>query len=234
VNTIRILLADDEPLVRTGISLILRAEPDMDVIGAADDGKQAVELARALAPDVVLMDVRMPHLDGVAATRRIVEEAPFGVVPPAVLILSTFHEDAAVRGALRAGASGFVLKDAAPDQLIAALHAVATGGAWLAPAVAKRLLAEFKGRPETAIPASAELRRLTPRELEVLVLLAHGLTNPQISGHLVVAESTIKTHVSRILVKLSLHERAQAIVTAYRTGLVRPDDPLPPPSGSLR
>jgi DNA-binding NarL/FixJ family response regulator len=226
--SIRILLADDEPLIRTGISLILRTEPDMDIVGFADDGEQAIERSRELVPDVVLMDVRMPGLNGVDATRRIVEEPSPGAATPAVLILTTFHADAVVRSALRAGASGFILKDAAPDELITALRVVAAGEAWLDPAVAKRLLADFKGQPEIAIPTSAELGRLTPREREVMVLIAHGLTNPQIGAHLVVAESTIKTHVSRILMKLGLHERAQAVVAAYRTGLVRPDDPLPP------
>lgn len=229
--TIRILLADDEPLVRTGISLILRGEPDLDLVGVADDGEQAVQQARALAPDVVVMDVRMPGLDGVGATRLIVEEPPPDTAPPAVLILTTFHADAAVRSALRAGAAGFVLKSAVPDELVAVLRAVAAGKAWLDPTVAKRLLEEFKGRPVAAIPTSSEVSVLTPREREVLVLLAHGLNNTQISEHLVLAESTTKTHISRILTKLRLHERAQAVVTAYRTGLVRPDDPIPPRFG---
>jgi DNA-binding NarL/FixJ family response regulator len=223
--TIRVLLADDEPLVRTGIALILRDEPDMEVVDVADDGSRAIEMAANLRPDVILMDVRMPGTDGVEATRHIVESMAGS---PAVLILTTFHVDTVVRAALRAGASGFVLKDAAPDELIAAIRAVAAGEAWLDPAVARDLIWEFRGRPETAIPPVAALSRMTPRELEVLILIAHGLTNHEISRHLVVAESTVKTHVNRILTKLGLHDRAQAVVTAYRTGLVEPDEPVPP------
>jgi DNA-binding NarL/FixJ family response regulator len=222
--TIRVLLADDEPLVRAGISLILRGEAGLEVVGLADDGTHALEQSRALSPDVVLMDVRMPGMDGVEATRRILEDC---VNPPAVLILSTFHVDAVVRGALRAGACGFVLKDAAPDELIAAVRAVADGEAWLDPAIAKGLLSEFKGRPDVVFPPHDALARLTPRELEVLVLMAHGLTNIAIGRHLVVAESTVKTHVNRILTKLGLHERAQAVATAYRSHLVAADDPFP-------
>ena len=227
---IRILLADDQPLIRSGLAMLLDAEPDMQVVGEADDGAAAIAQARRLIPDVVLMDVRMPVLDGVTATREITGDT-FCAEPGhaiRVLVLTTYNEDKTVREALRAGASGFLLKDAAPFELTAAVRAVYHAEAWLDPAVAKGLLADFKGAAASAIPDRAELSRITPREREVLILLAHGLTNQQISHHLVVAESTIKTHISRILTKLGIHERAQAVVTAYRTGLVGPGDPLPP------
>lgn len=224
---IRVLLVDDEPLVRTGIGLILRGEPDIETVGAAGDGAEALERVEELQPDVVLMDVRMPGMDGVEATRRIVEATPDGA-DCAVLVLTTYRADDAVRSALRAGASGFLLKDAAPDELIAAVRAVASGEAWLDPAVAKGLLNEFKGRPETPLADGSDLFRLTPREREVLVLVAHGLTNEQIAGHLVMAEATVKTHIGRVLMKLGLHDRAQAVAAAYRGRLVHPDDPLPP------
>jgi DNA-binding NarL/FixJ family response regulator len=219
---ITILLADDQPLIRGGLSLLLGAEPGMRVVGEAGDGAAAVAQARALAPDVVVMDVRMPGMDGVAATRELAADGF------RVLVLTNYHEDRAVREALRAGASGFLLKDAAPFELAAAIRAVHLDKAWLDPVVARGLLADFRGVPEAPAAVSADLGRITPREREVLVLIALGLTNEQISGHLMVAQSTIKTHVSRILVKLGLHERAQAVVAAYRGELVRPGDPVPP------
>lgn len=227
---IRVLLADDEVLMRTGISMILDAEPDIEVVAVVDDGSAAVASAEELRPDVVVMDVRMPVMDGVEATRRIVGSDPATDGVPAVLVLTTYHVDEAVRSSLRAGASGFVLKDAAPDELVAAIHAVAKGEAWLDPAVAKRLLAEFKGRPESPLPNSEQITRLTQREREVLVLLAHGLPNKAIADHLFISEATVKTHVSRVLMKMGLHDRAGAVATAYRTGLVASDDPLPPRS----
>lgn len=228
---IRVLLADDEPLIRTGIALILSAEPDIEVIGVVGDGLSAVARVCELTPDVVLMDVRMPIMDGVEATRRIIEEQATTDQPQTgVLILSTFHLDEAVRGALRAGASGFVLKDAAPDELVAAIHAVAGGEAWLDPAVAKRLLADFKGRLESTLPGPEVMSRLTHREREVLVLLAHGLGSKAIADYLFVSEATVKTHLNRLLMKLGLHDRAGAVAVAYRTGLVGPDDPMPPAS----
>lgn len=199
----------------------------MEVVGFADNGLEAVERAEVLKPDVVLMDVRMPLLDGVEATRRIVEQDRQESSDCAVLILTTYRADEAVRGALRAGASGFVLKDAAPDELLAAVRAVANGEAWLDPAVAKQLLVEFMGRPEAAVPAAGRLASLTPREREVLILIAHGMTNTAVAEHLVVAEATVKTHLNRVLVKLGLHDRAQAVTAAYQSGLVAPNDPLP-------
>lgn len=227
---IRVLLADDEPLVRTGIAMILDAEDDIEVIDAVGDGLAAVTRSRETAPDVVLMDVRMPVMDGVEATRRILDDQGDGSPQSGVLVLSTFHVDEAVHGALRAGASGFVLKDAAPDELVAAVHAVARGDAWLAPAVAKRLLGEFKGRPESPLPRGELMGRLTHREREVLVLLAHGLGSRAIADHLVLSEATVKTHLNRILTKLGLHDRAGAVAVAYREGLVGPHDPMPPRS----
>jgi DNA-binding NarL/FixJ family response regulator len=224
---IRVLLADDEPLVRTGIAMILGAEPDIDVIAVVSDGAAAVERVRELNPDVVVMDVRMPVMDGVEATRRIIDSKAVDVPTTAVLVLTTYHADDAVRGSLRAGASGFVLKDAAPDELVAAIHAVAGGEAWLDPAVAKRLLAEFKGRPESPLPTSEQITRLTHREREVLVLIAHGLTNKNIADYLFISEATVKTHVNRLLMKMGLHDRAGAVAVAYRSGLVAPDEPMP-------
>ncbi|QHT56220.1 response regulator transcription factor [Cellulomonas sp. H30R-01] len=226
--TVRVLLADDEALVRTGIALILRDAEGIETVGFAADGREAVEQTRALRPDVVLVDVRMPVLDGVEATRRIVEHASDSGTDCAVLVLSTFHVDEAVRGALRAGASGFVLKDAAPDELVSAIRAVAAGEAWLDPAVARGLLDEFKGRPDSTRATTGDLARLTPRECEVLVLVAHGLSNTEIAEHLVISEGTVKTHVNRLFAKLGVGSRAQAVVAAYRGGLVAPDEPPPP------
>jgi DNA-binding NarL/FixJ family response regulator len=211
--------------------MILDAEGDIEVIGVVGDGVAAVRRAREATPDVVVMDVRMPLMDGVEATRRIIEEQGSDAHPVAILVLSTFHVDEAVRGALRAGASGFVLKDAAPDELVAAIHAVARGEAWLDPAVAKRLLAEFKGRPESPLPRAGLVSQLTHREREVLVLMAHGLSNKLVADHLFVSEATVKTHVNRLLTKLGLHDRAGAVAVAYRTGLVGPSDPMPPAAG---
>jgi DNA-binding NarL/FixJ family response regulator len=225
---IRVLLADDEPLIRTGIAMILEAEDDIEVIGVVGDGLDAVNRAYEMAPDVVVMDVRMPVMDGVEATRRIVDGQWPDAPQPGVLVLSTFHVDEAVHSALRAGASGFVLKDAAPDELVGAIHAVARGEAWLAPAVAKRLLAEFKGRPESPLPRGELMGRLTHREREVLVLLAHGLGSKAMADHLFLSEATVKTHLNRILTKLGLHDRAGAVAVAYREGLVGPQDPMPP------
>jgi DNA-binding NarL/FixJ family response regulator len=226
---IRVLLADDELLIRTGIAMILEAEEDIDVVGVVGDGQAAVARVQEAAPDVVVMDVRMPVMDGVEATRRIIDGQDIDSPQTGVLILSTFHVDEAVHGALRAGASGFVLKDAAPDELVSAIRAVAQGEAWLTPAVAKRLLSEFTGRPESPLPRGETMGRLTHREREVLVLLAHGLGSKGIAEHLFLSEATVKTHLNRILTKLEVHDRAGAVAIAYREGLVNPGDPMPHP-----
>lgn len=220
--TIRVLLADDQPLVRAGLAVLLGAEPRIQVVAEACDGNHAVELARLLHPDVVLMDVCMPGLDGVAATRVLTSE---GFLEPPhqpvkVLMLTTYHVDDAVYLALRAGASGFMLKTAAPHELVAAITAVAAGDAWLDPAVARDLLREFKARPDPRVAPSAEMQHLTAREREVLALVAQGLSNSEIATRLVVAEATVKTHFGHVLTKLGVHDRAQAVVAAYRTGLV--------------
>ncbi len=225
---VRVLLVDDEPLVRAGLAMLIDTEPGLRVVGEAADGAAGVELAMHLRPDVVVMDVRMPILDGVQATRRLIGD---GFItdhgfPVAVLILTTFHEDEAVHQALRAGASGFLLKNTAPHLLADAIRAVAAGGAWLDPQVARRLLGDFTARPVTALP-DPDLERLTVREREVLVLAAHGLTNQRIAEHLVLSEATVKTHLGRILSKLGVHDRSQAVALAYRSGLVQPQDPLP-------
>ncbi|MFG3285582.1 response regulator [Streptomyces sp. NPDC048111] len=231
MTRIRVLLADDQPMVRSGLGMILSSEPDIDVVGEAGDGAEAVELARALRPTLVLMDVRMPGTDGVAATRQITADAfpaEHGTVAR-VLILTTYHASAAVYEALRAGASGFLLKDAAGDELVRAVRAVAAGDAWLAPAVTAELLAEFASRPERRLPEPAELNVLTSREREVLGLVAHGFSNPEIADHLVIGEATVKTHFGRVLMKLALRDRAQAVATAYQCGLVAPGTTPPPP-----
>lgn len=220
---LRILLADDEPMVRTGLAMLISSENDLEVVGEADDGMQAVVLAHSLNPDVVVMDVRMPGMDGVDATRRIIEDSD----KVTVLILTTFHDDRAVHQALRAGASGYILKNAAPHALAEAIRVVGCGGGYLDPAVARRLIDEFAARPDPTLPAPDQLRLLTAREVEVLVLIAHGLENSEIAGHLVISEATVKTHVSRILMKLGLHRRAQAVAAAYKTGLVLPTDQPP-------
>ena len=215
---IRTLIADDQELVRTGFGVVLAAEPDMEVVGEAENGDQAVELARQLEPDVVLMDVRMPVLDGIAATRLIRERAPGG---PRILVLTTFDLDEHVYDALRAGASGFLLKDVRAAQLLDAIRTIAAGDALIAPSVTKRLVAEFAARP-AHLERPRELDELTPRELEVLQLVARGLSNAEIAERLVVGEATVKTHVTRILMKLRLRDRVQAVVLAYESGLVTP------------
>jgi DNA-binding NarL/FixJ family response regulator len=217
--TTRVLLVDDQPLLRTGFRMILSAESDLLVVGEAGDGASAVELARKLRPDVVLMDIRMPVMDGIQATRAL---AGPGVEDPIkVLILTTFGLDEYVVESLRAGASGFLLKDAPPEDLVEAIQIVAAGEALLAPSVTRRLLDRVASRlpsaNENAIPALSEL---TDRELEVLKLLARGLSNAEIAERLVVSETTVKTHVSRVLSKLDLRDRVQAVILCYETGLV--------------
>jgi len=215
-----ILLADDQALVRGGLRLILDAQDDLEVVGEADDGRAAVERARDLRPDVVLMDVRMPVLDGIAATRIVVDEA----LASNVLVLTTFDEDRVVYDALKAGASGFLLKTVPPAELVAAVRTVSEGHALLAPAVTRRLIEEFVRRPPPGGEAAPALAELTDREREVLTLIAGGLSNAEIAAHLVVSGATVKTHVNRILQKLDLRDRVQAVVLAYESGLVRPGD----------
>jgi DNA-binding NarL/FixJ family response regulator len=217
-----VLIADDQALVRVGLHKILGAEPETDVVGEAGDGEDAVAEARRLRPDVVLMDIRMPVLDGIEATRRIVREQP----ATRVLILTTFGLDTYVYDALRVGASGFMLKDAPPEEIAAAVRIVASGEALLAPAITRAVIEEF-ARQSPAAPAQTPpaLEELTPREHEVLGLLARGLSNPEICQQLVISEATAKTHVARILQKLDLRDRVQAVIYAYETGLVAPGSP---------
>jgi DNA-binding NarL/FixJ family response regulator len=215
--TIRVLIADDQALMRGGFRMILEAQDDIEVVGEAIDGRDAVEQFRRLHPDVVVMDVRMPAMDGIEATRRLTSEA----APARVLILTMFDLDEYVFRALRAGASGFMLKDRPPEELVAAVRVVASGDALLAPSITRRLIEEFAGRPEPPAPP-AGLDRLTDREREVLVLMARGLSNTEIAAGLFVAETTVKTHVGRVLQKLELRDRAQAVVLAYESGLVQP------------
>jgi DNA-binding NarL/FixJ family response regulator len=218
--SIGVLIADDEALVRSGFRMVLEAEDDLEVIGEAATGRQAIDSARRLKPDVVLMDVRMPELDGIAATREIAGGE--SDASTRVLILTTFDLDEYVYEALAAGASGFLLKDAPPEQLIAGIRVVASGEALLAPAVTRRLIEDFsRARPAHAErPPGAD--ELTPRELEVWGLLAQGLSNSEIADSLVVGETTVKTHVARVLMKLGLRDRVQAVVLAYESGLVTP------------
>jgi DNA-binding NarL/FixJ family response regulator len=213
---IRVLVADDERLVRAGFRMILKAEPDMEVVGEADDGREAIAKAERLAPDVVLMDIRMPGLDGIAATEQITARQ----YAPRVLVLTTFDRDEYVYDALRAGASAFLLKDAPEHQLLAAIRVVADGGSLFAPSITKHLIEQFAAQGNTAdLPA---LEELTVRELDVLRLIARGLSNAEIATQLVVSEHTTKTHVASILQKLHLRNRVQAVVLAYESGLVRP------------
>jgi DNA-binding NarL/FixJ family response regulator len=215
---IRVLLADDQGMVRSGFTILLNSQPDLEVIGEAVNGEEAVTKAAALRPDVVLMDVRMPVMDGLEATRRVTALAD----PPKVLVLTTFDLDDYVYEALRAGASGFLLKDASAQELAGAVRIVAGGEALLAPTVTRRLIAEFARMGAPRGPDRELVAALTEREAEVLGLVARGMSNAEIAGELVVAEQTVKTHVGRILTKLDLRDRTQAVVYAYETGLVRP------------
>ncbi|HTJ34629.1 MAG TPA: response regulator transcription factor [Dactylosporangium sp.] len=216
---IKLLIVDDQAMVRQGFAALLAAQPDFTVVGDAADGEQGVTLARERAPDVVLMDIRMPVLDGLAATRRILDVAP-GLHRPRVLMLTTFDLDDYVFEALRAGASGFLLKDAPAAELVNAVRVVAAGDGLLAPSVTRKLIEQFAARPRAVAHRPDRLRDLTPREVEVLRLIARGQSNAEIAASLVVAEQTVKTHVSRVLQKLDLRDRAQAVVFAYETGVV--------------
>jgi DNA-binding NarL/FixJ family response regulator len=214
--SIGVLLADDERLVRAGFRMILKAEPDIEVVGEAADGIEAIERTREIGPDVVLMDIRMPTLDGLEATRRILAMPD----PPRVIVLTTFDRDEYLYEALRAGASGFLLKDAPEDRLVAAIRIAADGGSIFAPSATRRLVEEFARKARREAPP--ELDELTPRELEVLRLVARGLSNEEIASELVVSEHTAKTHVAHVLRKLNLRDRTQVVVLAYESGIVEP------------
>ena len=219
---VRVLIVDDQALVRTGFRMILEAEDDVEVVGEATDGAEAVERARELDPDVILMDVRMPNVDGLEATRRLLDGRDQG---PRVLILTTFDLDEYVYEALRAGASGFLLKDTPPEQLVEAIHVVARGDALLAPSITRRIIEEFVRRPPDSVRKPAPgLDELTPRELEMLRYMARGLSNAEIAEEAFVSETTVKTHVARVLMKLHLRDRVQAVVFAYENGVVARDE----------
>ncbi|HEX2587799.1 MAG TPA: response regulator transcription factor [Gaiellales bacterium] len=220
MSAARVLIADDQEMVRAGFRMLLESQPGIDVVGEAGDGEEAVALTRRLRPDVVLMDVRMPVLDGIAATERLGADLS---VHARVLVLTTFDLDEYVYGALRAGASGFLLKDAPPEQLIAGIHTVAAGEALLAPSITQRVIQAFVSMPSRPEP-SADLAGLTAREREVLGLLARGLSNAEIASRLVITETTTKTHVARVLAKLGLRDRVHAVIYAYEAGLVVPGD----------
>jgi DNA-binding NarL/FixJ family response regulator len=220
VTPVRVLLVDDDDLMRAGLRSVLSSDETIDVIGEAGDGRDAVECVRKLGPDVVLMDVRMPNLDGIAATREVLDARP----EAKVVILTTFEEDDYIFGALRAGASGFLLKRTSPEDLIGGLHTVAAGDSLLSPSVTRRVVERMAGQPDPAPDAAARarLQDLTPREREVLELVARGLSNSEIATAFVIEESTVKTHVKRILMKLRLRDRVQAVIFAYESGVTRP------------
>jgi DNA-binding NarL/FixJ family response regulator len=217
--SISVLVADDQELVRTGLRTILDAQPDLAVIGEAGDGDEAIEAAGRLHPDVVVMDVRMPTMDGLEATRRIVSESSR---PPRVLVLTTFDLDEYVYEALRAGASGFLLKGAPTEQVIEAVRVVASGDALISPSVTRRLIDEFARRPRSDATPPPELEELTAREREVLELVACGRSNPEIADELVVSAATVKTHVAHILMKLGVRDRVQAVILLYESGAIQP------------
>jgi DNA-binding NarL/FixJ family response regulator len=220
--SVRVLLVDDQALIRAGFRMILEAEDDIDVVGECGDGTQAIDSVKRLRPDVVLMDIRMPEMDGIEATRRIV--GADGEAPVKVLMLTTFDLDEYVYDALRAGASGFLLKDVPADQLVAGIRLVGQGDALLAPSVTRRLIEEFSRSGRGARSQPPGLEELTPRELEVFRLMARGMSNAEIAADLIVSETTVKTHVARILMKLGVRDRVQAVVLAYESGVVAPGE----------
>jgi RNA polymerase sigma factor (sigma-70 family) len=217
--TVRVLIADDQTLVRAGFRKILEADAEIEVVGEAADGLEAVEAAHALAPDVVLMDIRMPRLDGLEATRQLVDQGKDG---PRVLVLTTFGVEEYVYDALRAGASGFLLKDVPPEQLLAGVHVVARGDALLDPAITRSVIEEFAAKPAVRRELAAKLDELTPREREVFSLVARGLSNAEIAKELVVSEGTVKSHVAHVLLKLGLRDRVQSVIYAYEAGVAQP------------
>jgi DNA-binding NarL/FixJ family response regulator len=216
--TVRLLIADDQELIRTGFRLFLQTQPGLEVAGEAADGHEAVEMAAELRPDVVLMDVRMPRMDGVEATARLTAAGS----PPRVLILTTYDLDEYVFGALRAGASGFLLKDASRDRLLEAVRVVHAGEALLSPSITRRLIEDYATRAGPPRPPAGLPAGLTPREREILLLVARGMSNPEIAAHLVVTEATVKSHIGSVFAKLHLRDRAQAVVFAYENGFVQP------------
>jgi DNA-binding NarL/FixJ family response regulator len=215
----RVVVADDQALVRAGLKMVLEAEPDIEVVGEAADGHEVLDVARRASPDVVLMDIRMPGLDGLEASRRLLA----GAAPPKVLVLTTFDEEEYLYEALRAGTSGFLLKVSPPEQLIGAIRTVAAGNALIDPAVTRRVIEAF-GRRATTSPPPASYEELTAREREVLALLARGRSNAEIAAELIVGDATVKTHVARVLMKLGLRDRVQAVVFAYEHGIVTPGE----------
>ena len=218
--SVRVVIADDQALVRAGFKMILEAEPEIDVVGEAEDGIEAVELIKRVKPDVALMDIRMPRLNGLEATREVVNGG--GGTPTRVLMLTTFDLNEYVYEALRAGASGFLLKDVPADQLVAGIQVVARGEALLAPSITRRLIEEFaRNQPIERTPPK-EIEELTAREMEVFKLIARGMSNAEVAAELIVSETTVKTHVARILMKLHLRDRVQAVVYAYESGLIQP------------
>ena len=223
MTSVRVLLVDDDDLMRAGLRSVLSSDETIEVVGEAGDGRVALEEIRTLRPDLVLMDIRMPELDGIAATREVLAAEP----DVKVVVLTTFEEDDYIFGALSAGASGFLLKRTSPEELIAAIHSVAAGDSLLSPSVTRRVIDRMARQPLPGAAADGRLRELTPREREVLELVAHGLANAEIAAALVVEESTVKTHVKRILMKLRLRDRVQAVIFAYESGLTRPGGPPP-------
>lgn len=217
-DAVRVLIADDDELMRAGLKALLSSDPAIELVGEAGDGRAAIERVRALRPDVVLMDVRMPDVDGITATRELTASAP----QTKVLLLTTFEQDDYIFGALRAGASGFLLKRTRPEDLVAAIHTVAAGDSLLSPSVTSRVIERMARQPAPDASRDARLEELTPRESEVLALVARGLSNGEIAAALVIEESTVKTHLKRVLVKLGVRDRVQAVIFAYESGVVEP------------